>query len=84
MGFDEERSDRWRDSSGPENGKRMLLQAAIEAGAVLTGVFEGDEIPYDGARFHAEELQAEGFLKKHELQPVEDVTIWVATTPGER
>lgn len=79
MGFDEDRGDRWRDGSGPQNGKRELLRAAIECGAVMTGRIDGEEIPYDGARFHAEELQAEGFLKKYEQQPIEDATIWIAT-----
>ena len=83
MGFEEEREPRWHGDDG-RGRKRALLRAAIDCGAVLTGFVDGEEIPYDGARFHAEELQAEGFFKRCEVQPVEDATIWIAVTPGLR
>jgi len=83
MGFEEDRNP-WRDGGSGRDRKRELLRAAVETGGVQTGFCDGYEIPYDGAHFHAEELQAEGFLRKHAEQPIADVTLWVAVTPGMR
>jgi hypothetical protein len=85
VGFEEERGDFFGGSGGDgRRKKRELLSAAVERGGILTGFWDSYEVPYDGAHFHASELEAEGMLKKHDVQPVADVTIWVAVTPGAR
>lgn len=59
------------DPGSPWNGggpfsKRLLLEVAVESGHIMTATFDnGDEAPYYGARFHADELEAEGLLAKH-------------------
>jgi hypothetical protein len=84
VGLEEDRGDFFGGHGDGRREKRRLLEAAVEHGGVLTGFHDGYEVPYDGAHFHAAELEAVGLFRKAQQQPVKDVTIWIAVTPGDR
>ncbi len=76
--------DRW---GGPTPfSKRELLEVAVRCGAIYTAILDGEELPYDGARFHATELEADGFFTKVPdvpvLPDVEDLIGWAPTDFG--
>jgi len=76
MGFEEEGRDFWSGRGGPSHSKGELLRICMQHGGVLTGWENGVEAPYYGVHAHAEELAREGFIVKHEEQPLENATVW--------
>jgi len=66
--------------------KRGLLEVAARSGAIYTAKIDGVEVPYDGALFHAEELEREGMFEQvpdaPTLEGVKDYTIWRVTALG--
>jgi hypothetical protein len=80
----------WDPNGGPHFSKRDLLEVAIRYGAIYTAKLDGEELPYEGARFHADELEAEGKFKRvpgvvitTSLEGVLDFAIWAPTSIAE-
>lgn len=73
---------------GSPFSKWYLLEVAIAAGAIYTAKIDGIEAPYDGAPFHAEELEREGMFERVAgapvLEGVDHFVIWKATVLGTR
>lgn len=71
---------------GPRFSKRDLLKIAIRFGAIYTAKMDGEELPYEHARFQAEELEADGLLVRlHDpptLSGVESFVLWKPTDLG--
>ena len=84
MGFEDTRDDFWRDRGDDSHSKKNFLRALVQAGAVMTGRELGVEVPYDGARGHAEELEFEGLARRCSQQPISDTVIWLPTDEGRR
>lgn len=72
---------------GSPFSKWHLLEIAVSSGAIYTAKIDGIEVPYDGAPFHAEELEREGLFERVLGSPVlggvSDFVIWMATALGE-
>jgi len=75
---------------GPHFSKRDLLEVAVQCGAICTARLDGEELPYEHARFQAEELEADGlFIRLALTDPpllsgVENLLFWRATALGRR
>lgn len=71
---------------GSPFSKRDLLAIAVSSGAIYTAKIDGVEVPYDGAPFHAEELERDGLFARvpnaPALEGVDDYVVWVATAQG--
>jgi hypothetical protein len=68
--------------------RRTLLEVAARCGAIYTAKLDGEELPYDGALFHAEELECDGLFERVPDSPVlpdvRDFVIWKLTERGIR
>lgn len=89
MGFEETRDDAWGGREGPNFSKGFFLKTAVKCGAVQTGYWDGHESPYYGAHDHAESLEREGLVKKHDgpyraKEWLSEETIWVPTDAGRK
>ncbi|HYX20490.1 MAG TPA: hypothetical protein VFA98_06550 [Thermoanaerobaculia bacterium] len=71
---------------GSPFSKKHLLEIAVSSGAIYTARIDGAEVPYDGAPFHAEELEREGLFARVPnapvLEGVDDYVVWVPTAMG--
>lgn len=76
-----------RRDEGPFS-KRDLLEIAVNHGAIYTAVVDGDEQPFDGARFYASELELEGCFRRLPESPtlhgVEYFALWTPTELGKK
>jgi hypothetical protein len=47
----------------PPFSRRVLLETAVRSGAIYTATLDGQELPFEGAPFFAEELARDGLFE---------------------